>query len=143
MSWIHTTAIGTDNAPISGNPAGAVQTTRAYDTALLFAGSFSFTLAGATGTPSIALAMQGSNAVPPNGTVNAGRGYGDPWAPPESSWAAIGSTPITGTITTNGTTVLFVPGTVLLTRWVRAVATPTGNSGGTMLIEIFMRDTGS
>lgn len=132
MSWVHTNALDA----VAG---GATQKTKAYDCARVFAGSFQATLASATGSPSLTLALQGSNAVPPNG-VTPGNG----WEPPEGSWVALGgASPITGTLSANGTAILNAPGTALLTRWVRATSTPAANTGGTLTVDVFLHDAGA
>ncbi len=128
-------------------PAGVVQKTRVVDTLLVVTASMQFTLTGAT-TPSIAIVLQGSNAVPPNGakTNNTTQAWGSqPWEVPESSWVQIysGSAPISSTMVADGTMVLGVAADGLLMRWLRAVATPSTGHGGALTVECFARDTGS
>jgi hypothetical protein len=128
MSFTHTTAI-------DAAAGGETQKTRAFDCSRVFGGSVQFTLAGAT-SPSIDLALEGSDAVPPNGAIPGNGG----WEPPDASWVSLG---VTGTLSDNGTAVLKADGTKLLTRWMRATATPGSDTGGTMTVEVFLRDTGA
>lgn len=139
MSWNHTKAL--EN--VAG---GATQRTKAFDCARVCAGSFQVTLAGSSGSPSLAIALEGSNAVPPPGQNPGpgGAGVSDGWKVPDSSWVALGGgSPITATLSADGTKILLMPDTALLTRWVRCTVTPAANTGGTITVEVFLRDTGS
>lgn len=127
-------------------PANVEQVTPVLDTLKLSVASMQFTLAGATG-PSLAIALQGSNAVPPNGAWpnQGGTGVNAGWEVPEDSWVQIysDSTAIADTMTEDGTILLGVAADGLLTRWLRGIATPTGGVGGTLTVEYFARSLGN
>jgi hypothetical protein len=133
MSFMNTTLL-------SAADATTTQSTDPIDTTRVQQGSFSVTTASLAGTPSIAVVVEGSNAVPPNGVLP-----GNGWTVPAASWKTLtdSSGDIDATITADGLTVLKVPQDSLLMRWVRVKATPTDVSGGTITVDVFLRDTGS
>jgi hypothetical protein len=140
MSSFHSTILASASAALP-------QTSRIVDTTLVIAGSFAANLAGATGSPSIVVALEGSDAVPPNGAMvnQGGTGINAGWVPPSTSWQPLkdaAGNPVSVTMTTAGTKLLLAPADTLLTRWVRVKATPTGVTGGTIEVEAFLRDVG-
>jgi hypothetical protein len=141
MSSFHSTILASASAAIP-------QTSRIVDTILVIAGSFAANLADTTGSPSIVVALEGSDAVPPNGAMvnQGGTGINAGWVPPSTSWQPLkdaAGVAITATVTANGTKLLFAPPASLLTRWVRMTATPTGVVDGTISVDAFLRDSGS
>lgn len=128
------------------------QYTQAFDMKGRELASFQFTLAGMTGTISVPVALQVSNAVPPNGaipgvqSVNQGwAGQGANWQPPASSWVAVvdgSGNAVASTFTLNGTGILnaYTPFTG---RWVRgAAAGPTTGVGGSLACDVFLNSPG-
>lgn len=116
----------------------------AFDCTRIVSFSAAFTVEGMTGT-SIDLALQISNAVPPNGQLGiptAGlSGINEGWVPPDDSWitAVSGGADITETVTGDGTTLIAVGPDGLLARWVRAAFQSTAVSTGTVKVEVFGR----
>jgi hypothetical protein len=141
MSLFHSTIL-------PESPATVPQTTRVVDTLKVVSGSFAANLAAPTGSVSVVVALEGSNAVPPNGaTPNqpSRAGVNESWAPPESSWQPLkdaAGAAVSVTMTTAGTKLLLAPADTLLCRWARVKATPTGLTGGTIEVEAFLRDAG-
>lgn len=125
------------------------QVTQAYDCLRANNAGMQFTLAKMTGTISVAVKLQVSDAVIPSGLYAgkfpiAGALGPGAWQPPESSWVdAVDGTgnPVSATITTNTTGILQVYAP-FLGRWIRAYWTPATGIGGTLTTEVFVRSPG-
>jgi hypothetical protein len=121
---------GVNITPV-GPGADATQNyvTPAYDVRNRTDAGYTVTLTGTT-TPSIAVALQGSNAVPPTGNL-AG------FTPPSGSWFQIyvGGNAISETLTADGIYTLASDESGLQCRWVRLTYTVGTPGGGTVQVD--------